>query len=81
MKKVNNDKSILIVQDKNYCLLNIYAHYVESKIERIIWIGFYKNDKNDKCLIKNLPKDLVLYVLQLLGKDEDMKPPYIKIDI
>ena len=64
VKKVNNDQSILIVHNKNY-ILNIYSHYVESKIERTIWIAFYKNDKNEKCLIKNLPKDLVVYTLPL----------------
>ena len=76
----NNGQSIamVIAHDKNYCIFNVYTRYVESNIERIIWIGFYKNDKNDKCLIKNLPKDLVIYLLFLLGKQEMVKP-YIKI--
>ena len=78
---MSNDQSILIILGKNYCIMNIYAHYVESKIERIIWIAFYKNGKNEKCLIKNLPKALVVYILKLLGKNEEMKHPYIKIDI
>lgn len=79
--KVNNNRSILIIQDKNCYILNVYRHYVEAKIERILWIAFYKNEKNDKCLIKNLPKDLVVNILKLLGKLEQMKPPCIKIDI
>ena len=62
-------------------MFNIYAHYVESNVERIIWIGFLKNDENDACLIKNLPKDLIRYILRLLGKQQTMVNPYIKITI
>ena len=68
----------MIAHDKHYCLFNVYAHYVEARIERIIWIGFYKNANNDKCFIKNLPKDLISYILFLLGKQLMVKP-YIKI--
>ena len=78
MMKCNGDDKLLILRDRNYFCLNIYIHYLESKIERIIWIGFYKNKKNTKCLIKTLPKDLIIYILDLLGKQE-IKTPYIKI--
>ena len=49
-----------------------------SHMERVIWIGFYKNDNNEKCLIKILPKDLIIYILYLLGK-QLMTNHYIKI--
>lgn len=78
--KYNKDKSVLIAQVHNYCRLNIYAHYMLPGIERIIWIAFYKNHKNNKCLIKNLPKDLIHCILHLLGK-EPMVAPYIKITV
>ena len=78
MMKCNGDKKLLISHEKNYFHLNIYTDYIESKIERIIWIGFYKNKENNKCLIKTLPKDLIIYMLFLLGK-QCMKTPYIKI--
>ena len=77
--KYNNDQSLVIVSGKNYFGLNIIVHYVEARIERIIWIGFYKNKDNNKCLIHRLPKDLIIYILNgLLGK-QSLTPPYIKI--
>ena len=78
MMKCNGDEKLLILQEKNYFYFNIYVDYLESKIERIIWIGFYKNNENNKCLIKTLPKDLIIYILDLLGK-QAIKTPYIKI--
>ena len=72
--------SIIICQEKHYCLFNIYSNYLSCNIERIIWIGFYKNDKNEKCLIDKLAKDVILYILYFLGK-QSMVSPYIKIDI
>ena len=39
--------------------------YLSWDIERIIWIGYYKNIDNDKCLITKLPKDVILHVLKL----------------
>ena len=78
MMKCNGDDKLVILSRKNYFCLNIYIDYLESKIERIIWIGFYKNKKNSKCLIKTLPKDLIIYILYLLGK-QTMITPYMKI--
>ena len=76
------DECILIANrdDKQYCLLNVYTHFVKASIERTIWIGFYKNEKNDMCLLKKLPTDLMKYILILLGKQIMIKP-YIKITI
>ena len=34
--------------------------------ERIIWIAFHKNEKNIKCLVPQLPKDVVKQILKLL---------------
>ena len=45
--------------------------YFQWEKERIIWIAFYNNDDNEKCLIKWLPKDIVFYMLQFLGNDHD----------
>ena len=78
LSKYNNDKSIFVGKYKEYCFLNVYSHYICSKIERVIWIGFYKNDENNKCFINKLPKDLVIHILELAGKQE-MIAPYIKI--
>ena len=68
------DDSCLVLQDCRYCLLDLkklfnkvgcmYGGYgfdvrLNWKFERIIWIAFYKNNENDKCLIDQLPKDIV----------------------
>ena len=81
IKNNGNSNRIIIAQYHNYGVLNIYANYHEPSIERIIWIGFYKNDKNDQCLIKTLPKDLILFILLLLGKNQPLVKPYIKVTI
>ena len=74
--KYNNDRNIIIVQGNNYCTFNIYHTYVHSSVEKIIWIGFYKNGSNDKCLFKKLPKDLIIHILKFAGK-QLMLHPYI----
>ena len=43
--------------------------HLEWRKERIIWIGFYNNDDNEKCLIGLLPKDIVLLILEFLQDD------------
>ena len=80
--KCNDDKRLFITNGEKYCVFDIYVHYVEAIIERIIWIAFYKNDKNNSCLIKNLPKDIIKYILTLLGKKWMVGDrPHVKITI
>ena len=43
---------------------------LEWKRIRLIWIAFLKNDDNDKCLIKLLPKDVLKCIVNLLPHDE-----------
>ena len=76
--KCHGDEKLLILQGKNYFNLNISVCHVKATIERIIWIGFYKNKDNSKCLIQTLPKDLIIYILDLLGK-QSVITPYIRI--
>ena len=43
---------------------------LQWKIARLVWIAFYKNEKNDKCFIDKLPKDILTnYILKFLGRD------------
>lgn len=79
VSKHNNGQSIFIVQQHNYCLFNIAVYYLNSRIEKTIWIAFYKNKKNKKCLLSKLPKDSILYLLFLLGKKEMVAKPFIAI--
>ena len=48
-----------------------YRLYIIANIswdlERLIWIGFYKNDKNSNCYIQLLPKDVVKYALSFVN--------------
>ena len=39
---------------------------VEWIYERLIWIGYYKNDQNQHCFLKNVPKVLLLLILSFL---------------
>ena len=41
---------------------------VPWNFERLIWIGFYKNMQNEKCLFAILPKELVKYILDFSCK-------------
>ena len=54
-----------MAQSKNYCCFKIY-HVTGWNAIRLIWIGFFKNEKNNKCLIDKLPKDIVLHVVSFL---------------
>ena len=65
----NNGKSVLVLQGREHFIFDIIKHYIEWNAARLIWIAFYKNNKNDKCFIKQLPKDLIIYILNLLGRD------------
>lgn len=65
---VGNSQGIIVMQDANYCLINIYKDYLEWNVARIIWIAFYKNEKNKQCLIGILPKDIVICILNMLGR-------------
>ena len=80
--KCNDGTSLLIVQYNKCYVLNCCPHYLSPSIERIIWIGFYKNVTNCKCLIAKLPKDVVIHILHLLGKQfKLMAKPSIMIGV
>ena len=46
----------------SYCIMDS----IRWESERIIWIGFHKNAQNSKCLIAQLPKDVVTHILDFL---------------
>ena len=53
-------KSIIRTGDIEQLLQQIWS------IERTIWIAFYKNNDNQQCLIQNLPKDIVCYIISFV---------------
>ena len=43
------------------------THCLIWKQIRMIWIGYYKNNKNNNCLIRFLPKDIVVQIMNIAG--------------
>ena len=57
----------MVMHSQNYFAFKIYVHYVEWSQTRLIWIAFYKNQKNKQCLIPKLPKAVVKNILGFAG--------------
>ena len=55
------------MQESSYFFCCFYSGYIEWKIVRQIWIGFYNNQNNEKCKIQLLPKDIVGHIITFLG--------------
>ena len=56
------------------------------EVERIMWIGFYKNESNKNCKLRNLPKDIVIEILTwcnfcIFNGDQYSKPSYTRTNI
>lgn len=75
---LSKESNIYLVGDKNKILKNrktvLHPFFAKIRLkpnrlpwicEREIWIAFYKNIQNQKCVIANLPKDLILFILNL----------------
>jgi len=39
---------------------------MQWECQRIIWIGFYKNQGNEKCMFGSLIKDIIKNIMQFL---------------
>ena len=58
------------MQNKNCAFMEISANQLQWEIERLVWIAFYHNEKNEKCFISTLPKDIIKnYILNFLRID------------
>ena len=67
------DRECIYAFGTNYHSFKILTNIdIEWKQERIIWIGFYKNETNDTCLIKQLPKDVLVKILKWLSNDKSI---------
>ena len=68
---------IVYTNENEYGYFTIY-HRVNWDAIRLIWIAFYKNNKNNKCKFDNLGKDTIMYILHfLLIATEDAKDMWI----
>ena len=51
---------------KVYCwlyIIKLTKKGISWKKERIVWIGYKKNENVDDCLLSELPKDIVFHIL------------------
>ena len=47
-------------------MLDCEYYEIEWKYERLIWIAYFKNDENEQCLLKYVPKVLLLIIIRYL---------------
>ena len=52
----------IVMQNFNFCHFNTWNE-LDWNIQRIIWIGYYKNESNKKCLFPKLPKDIIKKII------------------
>ena len=52
---------LMASNEKEYgkCFKILLSESIDWKIERLLWIAFYKNENNESCLIQLLPKDIL----------------------
>ena len=48
-------------------LYKFLANTLEWRIERLVWIGYWKNDENEQCLLNHLSKDVIMLMLAFVG--------------
>ena len=77
---------IIAVAKLNYAFFNVFFDILKWEVARLIWIGFYKNNDNDKCFIGQLPKAIITnYIFELLGnvlsslKKTSLGRPFVEI--
>lgn len=56
----------LIEEDEFVGLKNVVFGW---RKERIIWIGYHKNENNPSCQLIKLPKDLVYHIISFIKLD------------
>ena len=73
---------MIVIQEKTLYWFNISDCYLEWKLIRLIWIGFYKSNCNCESYFARLSKDLVLHVIKFVGNvrlDENNKQHCLKL--
>ena len=53
--------------EKQHGWLQIY-HSPQWNVERMIWIGYNKNNDNQQCFLPSLPKDVIRSILDFLNQ-------------
>ena len=63
---MRNRYQCYILFENEFYVINLKWKTLWS-VERIVWIGYYKNQDNDSCFVDKLPKDVIkLIIVQFL---------------
>ena len=62
-----DNKQLIVTSKESHYAFDIYTHCIEWNVFRLIWIGFYKNENNEKCFIPSIPKDVLIHIMSFLG--------------
>ena len=60
-----NNSRLFVAHYNDYINISLTYKY-HWDIIRLLWIGYLKNDDNNKCYFKNLSKDVILLIINLL---------------
>lgn len=61
----DNEKKMIVAQKNKFYQFGLYS--TPWSHERLIWIAFYKNKDNEKCIFNKLYKDLVRHIGEFLS--------------
>ena len=64
-KGVNTKNRFVCASMKYKIMYDVNKEIDYWKFDRIIWIGFVKNEDNKDCLLSSLPKDVIIKILKL----------------
>ena len=69
----NNNNKCIIIQNYNCFHFNLINYFIEWRIEKLLWIAFEKNNKNNDCFFDLLPKAVIKYILTFLNHNSTFK--------
>ena len=64
------------MQGEGHYLFDICTYGLRWEIERLLWIGYYKSKKNNKCLIQTLPKEILLKIIVIIDDNKKHHQPF-----
>ena len=64
---MSKSNDIFVMYEKKHCWLKIY-HSPKWEVERIMWIGWKKNNENKQCFVDNLSKDVIRHIFKFLSQ-------------
>ena len=83
----NGGTRVIVMQQRVCYYFDISDCILDWKMERLIWIGYYKgiyNGKKNRCLFSKLPKAIVTHVIKFIAfvkMDEKNRRHCMKLEI